>query len=287
MPRGQACSGRRSRAAVPADGFASGQTPPRTCRGIRHSPMRNQNVTIRARQTSLIQKIGDSIVADSDAVELSADIAEFTLDQLLDDNLLKEIPWVGWIFRAKAAYSSISDRILLAKIVRSLLELHLHAEHQRTALLRRLEDNTDERKRVGQHLLIALEKVDDLDKPGIIAQCFSYYLQGLLSYCEFSQLADAITKCHSSDFAWFYKAFPRINISPPYQRLFLAGLAQLKDKQLIPVGGEYRAIDVPLEFEMSELGNLLQDVVSKRLAHRPDSDRRRQRNLNVITKPMP
>ena len=50
---------------------------------------------------SLPEQIGDSIIHTDDAAELTADIAEFTVDQLIDDGLLKEIPWVGWIFQAK------------------------------------------------------------------------------------------------------------------------------------------------------------------------------------------
>jgi hypothetical protein len=55
---------------------------------------------------TLSQNIADSIVADPTGIELVGDIAEFTIDQLLSDGLLKDIPWVGWLFRAKSIYSS-------------------------------------------------------------------------------------------------------------------------------------------------------------------------------------
>ena len=49
---------------------------------------------------------------NSQSLELSLDIAEFTVDQFLEDSPLKDIPWVGWIFKAKSIYSSMSDRVL-------------------------------------------------------------------------------------------------------------------------------------------------------------------------------
>ena len=231
----------------------------------------------------LPENIGESIVASGDAIELGADIAEFTIDQWLDDGLLKNIPWVGWVFRAKSAYSSISDRILLAKIVKFLISLHSNPNHRRSVLLKQLEKSPDKRRRIGEQILIALENLDDLEKPELIAKCFTYYLDGLLSYREFSQLVDAITKCHGTDLAWFYTPFPRVNMRPPYERLFTAGLSRLKSRQRVPPHRENQALpEMSLEFEMSRLGELLQAIISDRLSNRPDAESRRKKNLGDL-----
>jgi hypothetical protein len=226
---------------------------------------------------ALSQNIADSIVADSTGMEMIADIGEFTIDQLLADGLLKDIPWVGWIFRAKGIYSSISDRILLAKIVKFLLQLHSQSEVQRAEILEQLRKSSAERRRIGQYLLIVIERLDDLEKPALIAQCFSAYLQGLLSFREFSQLADAVTKCHATDLSWFYAPFPRINLNPPYERLFISGLARFKKTQAFVT--RFEESRMSLEFEISELGNLLQDVMAGRLSQRPDARSRQTSNL--------
>ncbi len=191
---------------------------------------------------SLPDSIGESIIAHGEAVELGADIAEFTLDQLLDDGLLKDIPWIGWIFKAKNVYSSVSDRILLAKIVKFLISLRSQTRTQRSEILKQLETSPKERRRIGEHILIALERLDDLEKPALIAKCFSFYLDGLLSFREFSQLIDAITKCHQTDLSWFYTPVPRINLRPPYERLFAAGLSQLKNSQHVPPHREFQPL---------------------------------------------
>lgn len=226
---------------------------------------------------SISQNIGESIVASQEAYELIADIGEFTIDQFLDDELLKEIPVVGWIIQAKKLYNSISDRILLAKIAKFLLALHEHTRDQSNELLDDLENSQKERRKIGETVLIALDKLDDLDKPELVARCFACYLNGLLSIREFSQLVDSVIKCHASDLEWFYIPYPRINISPSYQRLVTSGLARLKITQSFsPMHG---ASHMTPEFEMSDLGNLLQDIISGRLARRPDAAQRRKMNL--------
>jgi hypothetical protein len=228
---------------------------------------------------SLPECIGDSIISCPEGKELLFDFTEFGIDQLLEDGLLKDIPWVGWIIKCKSVYTSISDRILLAKIARFLFALHSHSWEQRNEILERIT-STDDRRKIGEQVLIALEKTDALEKADLLGKVFSYYVRGLLSEVEHSRLVDAVIKCHTSDLKWFFHPTPYINYEPDYERLLSSGLARFKDQQNVETRFDNSIMKV--EFELSPTAQLLFDITHDRLDKRPDSKRRIESNLGKI-----
>ena len=49
-------------------------------------------------------------VSKSDCLELPAEILEFSIDQVLDEGLFKDIPVVGWVIKGLSIKQSISDQ---------------------------------------------------------------------------------------------------------------------------------------------------------------------------------
>ena len=114
-------------------------------------------------------------VAETGSLELPAGILEFTIDQAMDDGVLIDIPVVGWIAKGVPISRSISDRILHHKILRFLIELDVIGEGDREAFRTKIRNEPDFRKKVGEHLLILLEKIDVFDKTTLLAKCFDHF----------------------------------------------------------------------------------------------------------------
>ncbi len=138
-------------------------------------------------------------VAETGSLELPAEILEFTIDQVMDDGILKDIPVVGWIAKGVSITRSISDRILHHKILRFLIELEVIGEGDREAFRTKIRNEPDFRKKVGEHLLILLDKIDAFDKTTLLAKCFDHFLTGDIEYMYFLDLSHVIGSSQLSD----------------------------------------------------------------------------------------
>lgn len=138
-------------------------------------------------------------VAKTGALELPAEILEFSIDQALDDGLLKDIPFVGWIVKGVSVGIAISDRILYHKILRFLFALQDTAKSDREKFRRKIEGDPDFRKSVGEHLVIMLDKIDSFEKANFLAITFDHCLTGDIEHGHFIDLAHIIDRALLSD----------------------------------------------------------------------------------------
>jgi hypothetical protein len=199
----------------------------------------------------------DSIIK-AENCELSLAIAECTIDQLLDDGLLKDIPWIGWIFKAKAAYASISDRILLAKVVKFLLALQFIDVKARNEFANTISTDDSRRKVVGTQLLIALDKINDIQKADILAAAFCNYIEGHIDYSKFTRIAQAIEQAHIDDIRALTDQH-----GPNLLNLLNSGLSVFKTTfDVEPKAGPTEVV-IPLE--LSSIGKLLKCILEDKL----------------------
>lgn len=145
-------------------------------------------------EDSLLNSIGDSQIIDS-----IADVAEQVLDNFLKDGFIKDIPILGHILKLWRGGKDISSYLFTKKLLRFLGPMSKIPENERQNFLIELSNDLDHRKEVGEHLLLLLERMDDLQKPEILAQIFSHYIEGKISYIEFKELGYAVDHCTVKD----------------------------------------------------------------------------------------
>jgi hypothetical protein len=104
-----------------------------------------------------------STVVDTNLKDTVCNIAEVILDSQLQDGVLKEIPIVGWFFRAANSVITLQDRLFLRKISKFLSSLDDIQQEQRDNFIRKLDDDM-QRQEVGEKVLLVLERQDDLTK---------------------------------------------------------------------------------------------------------------------------
>jgi hypothetical protein len=201
---------------------------------------------------------GSIISADRNAVEVIGDVSEFTIDQILSDGLLKEIPWVGWISKGISLWNTIGDRILIGKIAMFLFKLESLSKIEKEQFTERLKKDKEYRKKVGTKLLLTLDKLDDLSKCDFLAAVFDHYITKDIDYKEFDRLAHSIQQAHTADLASLLEG-SRIN----FEGLLNSGLSQVARKITFqPRAGE---TEIELSLELSKIGDLLKSIMNDRL----------------------
>jgi len=147
---------------------------------------------------NLPEQIIDSIYS-TELNEIAVDFAEFGMDQLLDEGALKEIPLIGPIVRLFKGALDIRDKIFIAKIARFLFSLSNTGHIHRASFNQKINEDKKLKKKVGESLVVILDRIDDFEKPDLIAKCFGNYLVGKISYSEFRRLAVAIDMAFIND----------------------------------------------------------------------------------------
>lgn len=146
-------------------------------------------------------------VAGTQLGDAILDLAEVALDQNLADGVLKDVPIVGTLVKLARAGQSVSEELFLRKLARFLADLNAVPVEEREKLLEQYPDTSEEQKVLGENLLLALERLDDVKKPAILARFFAAYIKTKIDYFTFTRLARALEKFNVEllpNLRWFY-----------------------------------------------------------------------------------
>ncbi len=135
-------------------------------------------------ENSLIESI-----ARTDLKDVATQFAEVGLDSVLDDGVVREIPIIGTIVSAASAVITIRDRLFAKKLLRFLENLDDVPVDERQAQITRLASSSKERKRVGETLLLLLDRLNDMEKPALLARAFQAFLNGRIDRSQFQGLS--------------------------------------------------------------------------------------------------
>lgn len=157
------------------------------------------------------------------------DGAELALDSVLTEGVLKELPIVGTVVRLAKAGQSIAEELFLRKLLRFLTELRSVPCEERSKLLGRYPDGSQGQRDLGENLLLTLERLDNVEKPTLLARFFTAYIREEIDYPTFSRLAQALERFNlalTPHLRWFYTREPPVVEVPEEieHELSLAGL---------------------------------------------------------------
>lgn len=150
-------------------------------------------------------------------------LAEVALDKNLAEGVLKDVPIVGTLFKLAQAGQSVSEELFLRKLERFILDLDAISDSERKQLLEKYPDSSEEQKVLGENLLLALERLDDVQKPAILARFFAAYIKSTIDYLTFTRLARALEKFNMGllpNLRWYYTR--REPQSIPQKKLFMS-----------------------------------------------------------------
>lgn len=133
-------------------------------------------------------------VASEQLVDLAGDSLEVAFDAILDDGILKEIPVVGSVLKLIRTGISIKDAIFVRKLRRFLVAIGQVDQKERAEFAAKMDAEPAYKAKVGDKLLVALDRLDDVEKARLLADAFAGYVKGRYSYKLFSSLTTAIDR---------------------------------------------------------------------------------------------
>ncbi len=136
-------------------------------------------------------------IKDSSLEKLTSDILEVGIDQLITEGILREIPVIKSIFNITKIGLNINDKILTKKLLIFLFQIHSIPNEKRVKFIHRLEENKEFNSKVGESLLLIIDKIDDFEKPRIVGNLFRATIEGKITYQAFLYLAFLVNNSFS------------------------------------------------------------------------------------------
>ncbi len=125
---------------------------------------------------------------------LVIDVAEAGIDVLLDEGLLKEIPYLKTLYTLSHTLVTLRDRVFAAKVRRFIARAAEMTSEEKKRLADGIEKEPTRKAALTELVLLSLERTDRLKKAELLAVLFRASVRGEISDLEFDQLAHAINQ---------------------------------------------------------------------------------------------
>lgn len=120
-------------------------------------------------ETDLGVSFIDTMKSD-EVTDVISGIVEAVIDGELKDGLLKDIPIISTIVGIGKLAIDVRDYFLVKKVLRFLLELKDITRDERNAFFMELEENISYKRKIGDTLIMLLDRFDNLDKAEMAAK---------------------------------------------------------------------------------------------------------------------
>jgi hypothetical protein len=206
---------------------------------------------------SLAPSLVDSFT-DFDPAQITPDLLEVALDNVLDEGIIKDIPIVRTIVGLYKATASIRDRALVKKLLNFLSSLSSVSKEVRQHFRTRMNADEKFKCKVGEKLLLIIERLDDMGKPRLIALAFQAYMEEHIDFGMFQRLACAIDKS-------FYPDLMSLKSSGAPNRLSPQAKLELSNSGIIELESitTYNLSSRNIRYQITELGKALLKYVLK------------------------
>ncbi|MEX1212453.1 MAG: hypothetical protein WEA36_06395 [Balneolaceae bacterium] len=145
------------------------------------------------------EKLLHSITENDQSDKFLSWIHDPEFDSESIESLAEAAPFVRSLVSLYKAGISIREKFFLKKLENLLINLPDSSEEEREKMQRRLESNQAERKRIGEFLIVLLERFNDVGKSEILASILSAYLFGNINLDTFMRMANAVDNCMVTD----------------------------------------------------------------------------------------
>lgn len=167
-------------------------------------------------EASLLDTIGGENIEG-----LFSDAGEFTLDVLLQDGVLRDIPIVSTVVGFTRIGLGVRDYLFLKKTARFLRNLADIPVQERKAFIKKLESEKGFRERVQENLLLMLHRLDNMQKPDMLGKIFRAYLMGQIDFDVYQKLCTAVDRIKIQSIPHlieFYRGYDASNFDDLFKR---------------------------------------------------------------------
>jgi hypothetical protein len=170
--------------------------------------------------------------------EALGELAESAGDNVAPIKFLGDLGKIAW---------SLPDRILFRKIDAFLKFV---PEDKREEFARRAANEPGLSKKIGEHLILALDHMDDLEKAEVHGKVFVAYAAGKIQIETLRRLSASINAGYITDLKHIYTS-PASILEPFLSSLLRSGLSQ-------PSGPKFGTVAT---FELTPLGKIFQQLM--------------------------
>lgn len=170
------------------------------------------------------------------------DVAEVALDSQLAEGILRELPLVGIPVKAARAWVLAQQEVAVRKLSGFFGELENVSVAEKEKFFEEYPPGSEKLETLGDNLLLALERLDDIKKPKILGQFFSAYMKGDIQWVVFTRLTKALDRLNLEllpTLIQFYQPMEGVQQSPEelIHDLSLAGLVTVSLESSGTLGG--------------------------------------------------
>lgn len=151
-----------------------------------------------------------------DISALTDEAAKEALEQLLSDEILSSIPGFNRILRFVKMGLAGRDYIFLKKISRFVTHISEISTENIQKLIEQLGDEKF-RQKVGENLLLLIDRMDDMEKPELAANVFIAYLKNEIDFLDFQKLMTAIDQVKMYSIATLVHFYAPLKTRAHYQ----------------------------------------------------------------------
>lgn len=124
---------------------------------------------------------------------------EAIIDLATENEAVKAVPVIGTAVKLLKGMDDMRSRALAAKLTKFLTEPALQSETIRAKLRAGISTSDEEARKVGESLLLVLDRMTDMDKPSLLAKVFVAYLDEVISESELRRIAQALNAAFIDD----------------------------------------------------------------------------------------
>ena len=192
---------------------------------------------------------------------MAAEASEVALDIFLDDEILKEIPVFGLLVKGYRTIISITERLFLKKVALFLFGVGKASASAREKYKSRLDSDPDFRKKVGENLLLLIDRHERLDKSYILGQLMARVVEGKCAYDDFLRIAAALDKSTIEDLKYLASSYNNIRGIPESirQSLYKSDFLDMQYEGYSEPDDDW--VEVETSFKLNSIGNMLVEYV--------------------------
>ncbi|GAB3724040.1 hypothetical protein GCM10027594_05120 [Hymenobacter agri] len=148
---------------------------------------------------SLGLSILDSI-ANENLTDLASDASELVLDGITSaSDAIEAVPVFGSAVKLVRAGLAMREKLFMRKLSRFLLQLQGIKPEEKQAFIREMVFDPDFKKRVGENLVLVLDRLNDMEKADVLGRLFRAYVAGRIDYPLFGRFAGIVDRAFLPD----------------------------------------------------------------------------------------
>ncbi|MFD2939694.1 hypothetical protein [Flavobacterium notoginsengisoli] len=137
-------------------------------------------------------------ISESDLTKIGIDIAEISIDSILENGVLKDLPIVGSLIGIWKTGVAVNDYRFLNKMMLFLKESSILSENNRKKIIEDLEDS-EYQSEVGEKLIAIIDKLETGSKAKLLGKTLALFGNKIITKDEFWRVAFIIERLPMSD----------------------------------------------------------------------------------------